>query len=85
MDEARKKEVIQKLTEKGAVKECPRCGNKGFSLIDQYTNIILQDNIGGIVIGGPTVPCVLVACNNCGYLSTHALGALGLLPSTEQK
>jgi len=56
MDEARKKEVIQKLTEKGAVKECPRCGNKGFSLIDQYTNIILQDNIGGIVIGGPTVP-----------------------------
>ena len=26
------------------------------------------------------IPTIAIVCNNCGYISQHALGALGLLP-----
>ena len=58
--------VLKKLTEKGAVRDCPRCGNKTFSIIDGYFNQTLQNDLNGFVIGGPSVPAVVVACNNCG-------------------
>jgi len=38
-----------------------------------------------MVIGGPSVPSVVTACNRCGYLSQHTLGTLGLLPKEEIK
>jgi hypothetical protein len=34
------------------------------------------------MMGGGGVPTVLVACSNCGHLMQHAIGALGLLPSS---
>lgn len=40
----------------------------------------LQTEVAGIIIGGPTVPSVVVSCQQCGFLAQHALGALGLLP-----
>lgn len=74
---------IQELLEKvGAVKSCHRCGNNGFVLLDGYSSIILQkdlSNIGGITIGGPAVPIVYVVCDKCGAITSHAIGALGLL------
>jgi hypothetical protein len=33
--------------------------------------------------GGQTVPAAAIVCNRCGFLSQHALGALGLLPKNE--
>jgi len=29
--------------------------------------------------GGPSVPCAIVVCENCGNVSFHAMGALGLM------
>lgn len=80
MDSSLRDEIIRRLTEKGAVLPCPRCGTKSFNIIDGYFVHPLQEEPGGIVIGGQSVPAVAVVCANCGYLAQHALGALGLLP-----
>ena len=81
MDKKTKDEIAKRLTERGAVLPCPRCGNNNFSVIDGYFNQTLQDDLQGVVIGGPSVPMAVVACNRCGFLSQHALGVLGLLPN----
>ena len=33
---------------------------------------------------GRMVPAVLVGCERCGYLATHGLGVLGVLPPEEE-
>lgn len=71
--------IIQALKSRGATNPCPRCGNSSFSLVDGYFNNLVQDELDGLVIGGPTVPSVVIACDRCGFLSQHAAGVLGLL------
>lgn len=73
--------VAKILTERGATKPCHRCGNTNFAVIEGYSSFPLQENLdGNIVLGGPSVPVAMVACGNCGAITPHALGALGLLP-----
>jgi len=83
MDQSTRDEIAKRLQEKGAVLPCPRCGHKNFFVFDGYFNHTLQDELKGIVLGGKSVPCALVACSNCGYISQHALGAIGMLPSEQ--
>ncbi len=85
MDQKTRDEIADRLKEKGAVLPCPRCGNVSFFVIDGYLNPTLQDRLQGLVIGGRSIPSAIVACNRCGFLSQHALGALGLLPSEEKE
>ena len=77
MDESRKKRMVDALQAKN-LKPCPRCGNANFEFVGESI-VNLQTQQGILTIGGPGVPVALVACNNCGYLSHHALGVLGLL------
>ena len=82
--------VIEALKRLGANAPCPRCGNAQFTLLNGYDNILINRTIDGVLFpGGPQspavqVPTVLLACDRCGYLSAHALGALGLLPVEEE-
>jgi hypothetical protein len=76
-----KEKIAQALTTRGATKPCHRCGNDKFVVIDGYAIYSLQDNLdGGLVFGDAAVPVALVACEKCGALTPHAVGALGLLP-----
>jgi len=81
----KKQEIIKAIEERGANLPCPRCGNNSFTLLDGYFNQTIQTDLKGMVLGGPSVPSVVVACNRCGYLSQHALGTLLLLPKEETK
>lgn len=85
MDKERKDEIIKRLTERGALMPCPRCGNENFSIIDGYFNQTIQSEFKGLVIGGRSVPTAIVVCNKCGYIAQHALGVLGLLTSHEKE
>ena len=76
--------IVRALENKGASKPCPRCGNATFSLIGGYFNHFIQVRLGGMKIGGPSVPTAVVACTNCGWLAEHALGALDLLPDGQR-
>ena len=74
-------EIIKALEQRGAILPCPRCGSRQFSVAKEgYFNQTLQTELTGIVIGGPSIPTVVVICSKCGYVAQHALGALGLLP-----
>jgi hypothetical protein len=75
-----KQKIAQRLQEKGAVKPCSRCGHPKFSLLDGFVSFPMSQEISNnVVIGGPSVPCAVVACDNCGHMEFHALGAIGLL------
>lgn len=77
-----KQTIVSKLNNRinsGDIK-CPMCGNKHFIIADGYFNTPMQDNLNGIKIGGQSIPSIAIVCNNCGFISSHALGILGLLP-----
>lgn len=83
-----KQETAEKLKEKGAHLPCHRCGNKTFSILDGYSKFLVDEKIDALnifTVGGPSVPIILIVCNNCGAITPHAMGALDLLPKGEQK
>jgi hypothetical protein len=76
-----KQRIVKRLQEKKVRGACPMCATNQFVLLDGYFSHPVQlDLTTGMVLGGPSVPTVAIACNNCGFISQHALGALGLLP-----
>jgi hypothetical protein len=52
--------IIKALEEKGAILPCPRCGNQTFSVLGGYFNQTVQSDLRGLVIGGSSVPTVVV-------------------------
>ena len=79
-----KQKVIQALESKGARLPCSRCGHAKFSLLDDFARIDVQRDFRSISLGGTAIPCVMVACTNCGDVNFHALGALGLLDAVKE-
>jgi len=77
-----KKIIINTLQARGAKLPCPRCGTNNFTLLDGYFTQPVQQDLKAFSVG-PSVPSVVVICNQCGYMSQHALGALGLMPAEE--
>src|SRR5580698_2962508 len=84
-----KRQIVGILGTKGVRLPCPRCAYAHFSLLDGYFNQPIVGSVVGLPPGlmapGPAliVPSVVTACNRCGFLSQHALGPLGLLPSND--
>lgn len=79
MTNEEKEKIIKALEERDAKNPCPRCSNDVFNLVDGYFVQSLQEKAKGVVIGGLSLPSVVVVCNKCGFMSQHALGAIGLL------
>jgi hypothetical protein len=79
-----KEKIIAEMVKREATLPCPRCGNKNFTLVDGYFTQPLSSEIGALVLGGPTVPSVVTICTRCGFISQHALGVLGLLPTEKE-
>lgn len=67
----------QALQNKGISQPCPRCTHVKFSVVGE-TQITLQENPNAFVIGGPSIPAIIVACDHCGYITQHASVLLGL-------
>lgn len=78
MDTDRQNEAIQALRSKGVSQPCPRCRNDRFEVVGEAV-VPLNEEPGKVVVGGPAVPVILVACSNCGLLTQHAQGPLGLI------
>jgi len=76
--------IVKKLEALGATKPCHRCGKEEFTVVDQYSDIKIQKELGKFIIGGSSIPSVITICKNCGAITQHALGALGMLPEQEE-
>ena len=78
MEQSRLNECIEALNSKEVKLPCPRCGSNSFSIVGE-SFISINENPNTVTIGGPSVPTILVACDNCGYVTQHAQRSLGLL------
>ena len=65
--------------------KCPMCGNKHFIIADGYFNSIMQDSLNSLALGSPSIPSIPIICKRCGFISSHALGILGLLPKQTEE
>ena len=70
--------IIKALQEKNVNLPCHRCGSTNFDVVST-TVFPINQNLNSISVGGPSIPAVIIACSNCGVLSTHALAPLGLV------
>lgn len=80
-----KKLIEEKLKEKSRNLICPICGNGNFVMADGYTQDGLQDQLTNVVLGGRSIPVVIVVCAHCGHVLRFSLGVLGLLSKQEEK
>lgn len=87
--EEKKKELIRALNDRlrkyKTPLKCPMCGNMHFSLADAYIRNELQADLKKVNLGGPSIPAIAIVCENCGFMSQHAIGVLGLLPKEDKK
>lgn len=74
-----KERIIAELEKRGAKLPCSRCGHREFALLDDFARIDQQKNFSNVSLGGPAIPCAMVACRNCGNVNLHALGVLGMM------
>ncbi|MFA6571366.1 MAG: hypothetical protein WCT77_09030 [Bacteroidota bacterium] len=58
---------------------CPMCKNNKFIIADGYFNNSMQTDMTTFVLGGESIPTIAIICDNCGFVSQHAIGILGLL------
>jgi len=63
---------------------CPMCQGRGFTMADGYFLNSMQEDLTSIDLGEKAIPTIGVICKSCGFVSQHALGALGLLPEETQ-
>ncbi len=80
IEEKKKQEIAKRLNERVQNFSCPMCHKGQFTIVDGYVLETLQNDYKNLIIGGgQLIPSVIIVCNNCGYLSQHSLGVLGLL------
>ena len=77
--------IITTLNERIKELTCPMCQNKKFVLANGYYYNILQSDLEQVSLDGQMTPVIGIICTKCGFLSQHALGALGLLSSEGEK
>jgi hypothetical protein len=85
MEKEEKEKIAEKLLERNAVKPCPRCHGVKFTIMDNFGKTTLNPELEGYGIGGPFVPFIIVICNQCGFMSQHAVGVLGLLEKSDKE
>jgi len=84
IDNEQKQKIISEINKRIHPQlTCPMCQNENFVLADGYIHNSLQSDLLAISIGGAGIPTVAIICAKCGFISQHAVGALGLLPKTK--
>lgn len=81
-----KRRIIKTISDKGAKLPCSRCDQDKFTLLDGYFKPIIKSSLTDDVdYKMPSVPSVVLICNNCGYIIQHAMGMLELIPRETEK
>jgi hypothetical protein len=76
-----KHRIIAALKERGAG-SCPRCSDSQWT-VSEYSRIEVQATMERNTAERTTIPAIMIVCENCGFISQHALQPLGIWPHTE--
>jgi hypothetical protein len=79
-----KEKIKSELLKKTPTLICPMCQNKNFTMADGYFSNTLQSDYNVLALDGQVIPTIGIVCNNCGFVSQHAIGRLGLLKKNEE-
>lgn len=79
LSEELKEKITEVLKNRNAFSPCPRCGKTEFIFADGLFTNILQNNLNAPRLYGRALPSAIIVCKNCGFISEHAIGVLGLL------
>jgi hypothetical protein len=75
-----REKVIRFLDSKAPGLSCPVCKQKNFILGNGFVNESVIDHLEqGVIIGGPSMPEVVIVCSNCGNILKFSAGVMGLL------
>lgn len=75
---AQQAQIVHRLRELGATLPCPRCAASSFALVKKLSAIPVDPELSVPGVDGLALPAALLVCNQCGFLSSHALTVLGL-------
>lgn len=75
---AQQEQIVHRLRELGATLPCPRCGASSFSVVKKLGAMPVDPALSVAGVEGMALPAALLVCNQCGFLSSHALTVLGL-------
>jgi hypothetical protein len=70
--------IIAALKARGAG-SCPRCNDSQWT-VSEYSRLEVQATMDRNSADGTTIPAVMIICENCGFISQHALQPLGIWP-----
>lgn len=80
--------AVEKLnTFIGRSLKCPMCGCMRFEVCDGFfTNEVKrEDEMYSLTKSGVTIPTLPIVCLDCGFVSQHSIGVLGLLKKNSDK
>lgn len=72
------KDLIESSIRKKTKMRCPMCGSNQWTLGGEIVSNTTVSVGGSVSLGGPFIPLIQLICNECGFTSHHALGALGV-------
>lgn len=81
ISQSEKQKIADELNKRISHLECPMCHGHQFSISDGYSTMSIQDEKTGVYLGGPMMPVISIICTTCGFVSSHALGVLGMMDS----
>jgi len=80
MSPEQRNELIDALIERIPDISCPICHGKSFTIADGFALNPLQEGFQSFTMTGEKmIPSIYMICNNCGFMSQHALGLLKLI------
>lgn len=74
----RQKQTIQAGLQQRGFGACPTCRQTNWQLGDDLVHAPTTSLGGGMSLGGPHIPMAQIICTNCGFVSHHAVGVLGI-------
>jgi hypothetical protein len=76
-----KHRIIAALKARGAG-SCPRCRDSQWT-VSEYSRIEVQATMDRDTAVRNTITAIMIVCENCGFISQHALQPLGVWPHAE--
>lgn len=70
--------ILAALRSRIQTAECNLCRTTSWTLADGFVSVGIQNDLSSFQIGGPSLPCVALICNNCGNTCLINVMSLGL-------